>query len=284
MRPNTPHAVFTPEPSICHGGHFYSTSTMQDTMFGIVNTFMNPSALSNTDHPPHAILLRRIAAFYHESLVKQQVGGGDEVGHLPNLTSIDGVLDLLTFCNMMIMANVLDSRTYEPAPGSTQYLMDMYDVNAIPAKERQQMAYARGRCWDILRWFFHKYEIYDKELDFAIDGFHEIGMGYLAHQRTMILDFKRISTKKLKDYLSSPVPTKSLSRQMTLCFEGYPDIRRKIPHVLPGGEGKLAFPKREMYGVRLVEGSKPYRCKRLFFGGGIESWLKGSIYSPCGPS
>ena len=262
MRPNTPHAVFTPEPSICHGGHFYSTSTMQDTMFGIVNTFMNPSALTNTDHPPHAILLRRIAAFYHESLVKQQVRDG--VGHLPNLTSIDGVLDLLTFCNMMIMANVLDSRTYEPATGSTKELMDLHDVNAIPAKERQQMAYARGRCWDILRWFFNKYEIYDKELDFAIDGFHEIGMGYLAHQGTTILDFKKMAIKNLKDYVSPPISYKSLTRQMTLCFKNYPDIPKKR-HVLPGGDGNLAFPKPEIYGVRLVDGSEPYHCKHPFF-------------------
>jgi hypothetical protein len=41
MRPNTAHAVFTPDNVICHGGHFYASSTMQDTMFGIVHTFMS---------------------------------------------------------------------------------------------------------------------------------------------------------------------------------------------------------------------------------------------------
>ena len=72
MRPNTPHAVFTPEHSICHGGHFYSTSTMRDTMFAIVNTFIAPVALTNNDHRSHGIFLRRIAAFYHETLVNRK--------------------------------------------------------------------------------------------------------------------------------------------------------------------------------------------------------------------
>jgi hypothetical protein len=78
MRPNTPHAVFTPENSICHGGHFYAMSTMQDTMFGIVNTFMSPDALTNSDRPTHGIILRRIATFYHDVLVKQRIEDGGE--------------------------------------------------------------------------------------------------------------------------------------------------------------------------------------------------------------
>lgn len=78
MRANTPHAVFTPEHSICHGGHFYATSTMRDTFFGVVHTFMSPNALTNTDHPAHSLILRRIAAFYHEALVKQEIEDGGE--------------------------------------------------------------------------------------------------------------------------------------------------------------------------------------------------------------
>ena len=68
--------VFTPEHSICHGGHFYATATMRDTMFAIIHTFVSPNALTNTDHRRHTILLRRIAAFYHETLVKQLLDDG----------------------------------------------------------------------------------------------------------------------------------------------------------------------------------------------------------------
>lgn len=73
MRPNTPHAVFTPSHAICHGGHFYSCSNMQDTMFGLVHTFISPDLLTNTQHTACWGLLRRIAIFYHDVLVKKRV-------------------------------------------------------------------------------------------------------------------------------------------------------------------------------------------------------------------
>jgi hypothetical protein len=73
MRPNTPHAVFTPENAICHGGHFYATSTMQDTMFGIVHTFIANAVLTNAHKVTHGLILRRIAVFYHSILVGRKI-------------------------------------------------------------------------------------------------------------------------------------------------------------------------------------------------------------------
>jgi hypothetical protein len=72
MRPNTMHAVFSPESCIFEGGHFYATSTMQDTMFAIVHTFIN-NFYTNADKPSHGILLRHIAWFYHKVLVQKQL-------------------------------------------------------------------------------------------------------------------------------------------------------------------------------------------------------------------
>ena len=215
-------------------------------------------------NPAQAILLHRIAIFYHDILVKQRIVDGEyDPGHLPNLTRFEGALDLLTFCNLMILANVLDSRTYEPLPGDEDSLLTDHDVNEIPDEERYEMAYARGRCLDILHWFFHKYEIFDKESGLAIDGFQEIGMGYLAHQGTLIIHFKKMATKNMKKYAPSPITTNAVSQQVALCFESYPDIPT-TRHVLPGGEGNLAFPNPEKYGVRLVDGSEAYQCKHLF--------------------
>lgn len=77
MRPNTPHAVFTPEDVICHGGHFYATSTIQDTMFCIVQTFMCHN-LTNADKQTHGLVLRRIVAFYHDVLVQKRLEEGGE--------------------------------------------------------------------------------------------------------------------------------------------------------------------------------------------------------------
>jgi hypothetical protein len=69
MRPNTPHAVFTPEHAVCHGGHFYSTSTLQQTLFGIVHAFIGGQVVTNTEHMPSRKLLRRMAHFFYDGLV-----------------------------------------------------------------------------------------------------------------------------------------------------------------------------------------------------------------------
>jgi hypothetical protein len=87
--------VFTPEHSICHGGHFYATTTMQDTMFAIVHTFVSPFSLTNNDHRSHAIFLRRIAAFYHETLVKPPLD--DDGGNSINPSRVPSPLTHSTF-------------------------------------------------------------------------------------------------------------------------------------------------------------------------------------------
>jgi hypothetical protein len=275
MRPNTPHAVFTPDHSICHGGHFYATSTMQDTMFGIVNTFMSPDALTNTDHRPHGILLRRIAAFYHEILVKERVENDEyQLGHLPNLKSFEGVLDLLTFCNLMILANVLDPRTYQFAPGGTHKDHCLHDVNGIPAKERYEMTYARGRCWDIILWFFSKYEIFEKESGLGIDGHKQVAMRYLSDQGSAILEYKRRADKNIAEY-GSPHTLKALTEQMKLCFMNFAEIP-EVTTPPPGSLVSLAFPHPERYGVREMQGSIAFRCKPSLFN--LISWLKGVFF------
>ena len=84
MRPNTPHAVFTPKHAICHGGHFYSTTTMQDTMFGMVHTFICPKFLTNDSKSSRSLVLRRIAAFYHDVFVQERLeDGGESLALLP---------------------------------------------------------------------------------------------------------------------------------------------------------------------------------------------------------
>ena len=69
MRPNTPHAVFSPVHAICHGGHFYSTGNLQRTFFGIVHAFIGGQLLTNTEHSPSRGLLRRMGQFYYDGLI-----------------------------------------------------------------------------------------------------------------------------------------------------------------------------------------------------------------------
>jgi hypothetical protein len=190
-----------------------------------------------------------------------------ELGHVPKLTDFNSVVDLFTFCNLIIMMNVLDLRTYmlSDVPGLSERsaidILEQHDANSIPSMERYEMAYARGRCWDILRWFFHAYEIFDRDSGEPIDGFHQVAMRYLAHQGSAIIECKRRALKsKLDD--GQWFNLKSLSRQMSLCFRSFKDIPATTPPSVDSGHS-LAFPDAERYGVRKVVEPEPYECERV---------------------
>jgi hypothetical protein len=287
MRPNTAHAVFTPDNVICHGGHFYATSTIQDTMFGLVNTFISPDRLTNAEKPTHGLVLRRIAAFYHDALVQKRLEEGGESlspsstptpyltvslfftipeyeqGHLPKLEDFNSVLDLFTFCNLVVLMNVLDFRTYQTAPGNSSQtmaleLLEKHDFNSIPAIERYEIAHARGRCWDIFSWFFSKYELFDEKNGEKIDGFNQVAMPYLAHQGSVILECLKRARKIDKDaYLH----WERLERQMKLCFRDY----EEIPAITPPVQDRLTLAFSDAstrYGVREQVGQR-HECKCL---------------------
>ncbi len=69
MRPNTPHAVFTTEHSIVFGGHFYSTSNIQDSFYGIVHCFMANRLITNTEHGKTRGLLLRMMQYFYKCFV-----------------------------------------------------------------------------------------------------------------------------------------------------------------------------------------------------------------------
>jgi hypothetical protein len=69
------HAVFTPAATICHGGHFYSTSMLQDILCATVHSFMDHQKITNMHHPPAAALLRQMSTFFFNGLVLEMYEG-----------------------------------------------------------------------------------------------------------------------------------------------------------------------------------------------------------------
>jgi hypothetical protein len=187
-----------------------------------------------------------------------------EQGHIPTLVDFDSVLDLFTFCNLIILMNVLDPRTYAALPQmsgeSTLELWKNHDRNSIPATERYQMAHARGLCWDILRWFFTAYEIFDKESGQAIEGFNEVAMAYLAHQASVILAYKREALMNGLD--DGGCKVKDVEHQLKLCFESYGEIPCILLTTI-NGNGSLTFPESDKYMVRKLDEPQPHQCKWL---------------------
>ena len=80
--------------------------------------------------------------------------------HLPNIQTLDGLLDLLSASILVILRNVLDFRTYsapdqhrdEEALLSQQLLMTKFDCNNIPSNERQTICHAWGVALTIFNW------------------------------------------------------------------------------------------------------------------------------------
>src|SRR5277367_2071684 len=68
IKPNTPYATLTMEHSIIHGGYFYSSLTMQDSMFGLVHCFIINFPKTISQAPLH-YLLQRLVIFYYQSFV-----------------------------------------------------------------------------------------------------------------------------------------------------------------------------------------------------------------------
>lgn len=70
MRPSTPHFVLGTEPSIVLGRHFYSTSAIRRSCYGLVHTFVMGTSITNTTHDNETrSLLRQIMALWYRHLI-----------------------------------------------------------------------------------------------------------------------------------------------------------------------------------------------------------------------
>ena len=117
MRPNTPHFVVTPESAICHGGHFYAMSTIQDTVFGIYHTFVAGRNITNTEHTEDAcLLLQRLIIHIHNVLVKcsphLNQPAKPAASHIPNVSTFQGVVDLFMLCIVMELGDLINPLAY----------------------------------------------------------------------------------------------------------------------------------------------------------------------------
>lgn len=162
------------------------------------------------------------------------------------------------------MLNVLDLRTYaysDSVPKKNQHeLWKKKDVNLIPPMERFEMAHARGRCWDLLNWFFYTYELFDRESGKPIEGFNKVSMDYLAHQASTIIKLKYKAWKWRIDG-TEHFSTDSLITQMKLCFKDSNIDLPEISFSAPEAQLSLAFPDAEKYGVRKHRTPMNFGCK-----------------------
>ncbi len=243
MKPNTLHAVFTTEHSIALGGHFYSTSNIQDSFFAIVHCFMGNFLVTNVEHCRTRILLLRMMQYFYKCLVSgvnpegrlSVVLPGHQSdhflaeysnGHIPNMLENDSLIDALTLCNFCILANVLDFRTYSfptlddhEAPSPREYdQRAKWDYNALSVVDREHFTYTRGLARNFISWIGCNYDVtYGQATEPVVDFERHFAGRYLHQQCCAILNYKEKATGEGLSGLRF-CKASDVERQMDLLF------------------------------------------------------------------
>ena len=98
----------------------------------------------------------------------------DPYHHVPNLSTFDGILDLVSLCCLMELGNVLNEWSYT---GGKE-------------KERRRLMYARKRGRKLIHWLFDQWELLDDQ-NKPIDAFKEFYWPFLAQQARALVFYKQ---------------------------------------------------------------------------------------------
>jgi hypothetical protein len=189
MRPNTPHYVVTPKAAICHGGHFYATSTIRDTVYGVFHMFALSKSITNTEHyEASRILLRRLIVYAHHVLVRGQYKPTSSTSwiepHVPNVTTLRGSLDLFLLCIVAELGELLDPIAYRK-----QY-RDKRELE----HDRLYTIHSRGLGRKLLEWWGDRFQF--RKDDKSLDDGRTIFQKLFTHQVKVLTAYKKIAELK----------------------------------------------------------------------------------------
>jgi hypothetical protein len=252
MRPNTPHAVFTTEHSIVLGGHFYSFVNLQDTVQAIIHCFTIDNLVTNTEHPDTRVLLFRMMQYLYKYYVQGASAESElyvsvhrtclidrpenQAKHLPDLTNVLSLVDVLSLCNFCILANVLDLNTYsfpdlayrQKPTAKHKRLRELYDYNALGPDRRRYFSYIRGLAVNLINWISCRYDVTstDELTDPAIEPenfVRDFAGQYLLRQAHAMLNYKVLAEEQGVLGIGN-CKAADVRRQLELLFHGKEDL------------------------------------------------------------
>ena len=113
MRPNTVHYVLTVDDSIVYGRHLFPVRSMQAIASGIIHTFILNYTVTNTLHDSTLhTMLRRMMGMWTQNIKLQNSSIGHHL-HAPDISTVSGMMDLMTLGKLVECSQVLDRRSYE---------------------------------------------------------------------------------------------------------------------------------------------------------------------------
>lgn len=186
MRPNTLHAVVTPLPTVVHGGHFYATSSIRATCYGIYDDFVAGVYITNTSHSAASnLLISRLLAFYCRMSTGQVGMDNSQEDHCPDLENFQEVIDLFTFLHLIELSNVISYWNYEEF--------------TTPASVGSRLKAIKNRSLarTLKQWFFARYSL--DGLDPTVTAEEVLDHKFLAQQAKALLNYKTLATERGKD-------------------------------------------------------------------------------------
>ncbi|TFK59143.1 hypothetical protein BDN72DRAFT_966149 [Pluteus cervinus] len=179
MQPCTPHAVITPKPAICKGGHFYASSTIRRTCYGIFHCFAAGGFITNTEHTNTSRRsIQRIITVYHTIFTQYYLDKQDhiplDIGHTPDITQWEGMLDVLMVINLVELIYITHHRAYTK--------------EGFMALERDQMIIARKFARELREWIWRHYTLKDTTGKQA--NAQEVYWDFLARQCRGLISLK----------------------------------------------------------------------------------------------
>ncbi|KAG6895992.1 hypothetical protein C0992_011016 [Termitomyces sp. T32_za158] len=186
VRPTTLHAVVNVVPTVVRGGHFYATSTIRATCYGIYDNFVTGSYATNTSHAAASnSLLSRLLDFYYRELVHGEVIETDRRSiDLPDLRNFQEVVDIFTLLHLIELVNVISNWNYRDSstPGAVE--------NRLGAIKNRKLAR------QIKKWYFARYLL--EGLESHLTAEEVLNHRFLAQQAKALSNYKRHAWEKRK--------------------------------------------------------------------------------------
>src|SRR6267378_3456159 len=117
-----------------------------------------------------------------------------EIGHLPDPSTLSRALDLIAFCFLVILGNVLDFRTYTNGIGEPLEEAGEQDQNGITLEERVNIFQARGVCLELLSWWESNYRVTKPATTYSI-GDAALTTCLIVSQAAALLKYKKCTEK-----------------------------------------------------------------------------------------
>lgn len=214
------------------GGYYLASSTLQNTLFGSIHTFVLPFLLTEGEDPAVSNFTRRIVQHFHNAFVLNDSSDKD---HLPSFASIDGVKDLCALFGLAIFMNTLDRRTYMPPgdlPEHDQHTLirchHIFDLNGISIIERHQNCYTRGLVHDLVHWFLRNYAIMDVNSE-EVDGLKDVILPFTAHIAHQLIRYHNTAVECGHQTVGS---IKEIERQVRSAIFHIPDMKEAYDNEL----------------------------------------------------